>query len=58
MTRLASSTCLIRVGDRCAAVVTANPGCEMQLAAGLRAGRSPATVMHLMDLLDLAYGPR
>jgi glycolate oxidase iron-sulfur subunit len=36
-------------------VVTANPGCEMQLAAGLRADGSPATVVHLMDLLDRAY---
>lgn len=39
-------------------VVTANPGCEMQLASGLRADRSPATVIHLMDLLDLAYRAR
>jgi len=27
----------------------------MQLAAGLRADGSPATVVHLMDLLDRAY---
>ena len=36
-------------------VVTANPGCQMQLAAGLRAARAPVTVVHLMDLLDRAY---
>ena len=36
-------------------VVTANPGCEMQLAAGLRSDGSHATVVHLMDLLDRAY---
>ena len=36
-------------------VVTANPGCQMQIAAGLRAVRAPVTVVHLMDLLDLAY---
>ncbi len=36
-------------------VVTANPGCEMQLASGLRADGSPATVIHLMDLLERAY---
>ncbi len=39
-------------------VVTANPGCEMQLAAGLRADGSRATVVHLMDLLDRAYRSR
>ena len=37
-------------------VVTANPGCQMQIAAGLRAARAPVTVVHLMDLLDRAYG--
>jgi len=37
-------------------VVTANPGCQMQIAAGLRAARAPITVVHLMDLLDRAYG--
>jgi glycolate oxidase iron-sulfur subunit len=36
-------------------VVTANPGCQMQIAAGLRAVRAPVTVVHLMDLLDRAY---
>jgi glycolate oxidase iron-sulfur subunit len=37
-------------------VVTANPGCLMQIQAGLRAARSPVRVVHLMDLLDQAYG--
>jgi glycolate oxidase iron-sulfur subunit len=36
-------------------LVTANPGCQMQIAAGLRAARAPVTVVHLMDLLDRAY---
>jgi glycolate oxidase iron-sulfur subunit len=36
-------------------VVTANPGCQMQIAAGLHAARAPVTVVHLMDLLDRAY---
>jgi len=36
-------------------VVTANPGCQMQIAAGLRAARAPVGVVHLMDLLDRAY---
>ncbi|HEX4744753.1 MAG TPA: glycolate oxidase subunit GlcF [Candidatus Limnocylindria bacterium] len=39
-------------------VVTANPGCEMQLASGLRSDGSRATVIHLMDLLDRAYAGR
>jgi glycolate oxidase iron-sulfur subunit len=36
-------------------LVTANPGCQMQITAGLRAARAPVTVIHLMDLLDRAY---
>jgi len=36
-------------------VVTANPGCQMQIAAGLRSARAPISVVHLMDLLDRAY---
>ena len=40
-------------------VVTANPGCQMQLEAGVRARGAHVTVMHLMDVLDRAYqGPR
>ena len=36
-------------------VVTANPGCQMQIAAGLRAAGAPVAVVHLMDVLDRAY---
>jgi len=36
-------------------VVTANPGCQMQIAAALRDAGSPVAVVHLMDLLDRAY---
>jgi glycolate oxidase iron-sulfur subunit len=36
-------------------LVTANPGCQMQLEAGVRAAGSHITVVHLMDLLDRAY---
>ena len=36
-------------------LVTANPGCQMQLEAGVRASGKRVTVMHLMDLLDRAY---
>ncbi|MGH2500297.1 MAG: (Fe-S)-binding protein, partial [Candidatus Limnocylindria bacterium] len=37
-------------------VVTANPGCQMQLAAGLRRSGSSVEVVHIFDLLDRAYG--
>ncbi len=36
-------------------VATANPGCAMQVAAGLRAAGIPATVKHIVELLDEAY---
>ena len=36
-------------------VVTANPGCQMQIEAGLRGAGSKMPVVHLMDLLDRAY---
>ncbi|HYR93394.1 MAG TPA: (Fe-S)-binding protein, partial [Methylomirabilota bacterium] len=36
-------------------LITANPGCQMQLAAGVRAAGAHVTVMHLMDVLDQAY---
>ena len=36
-------------------VATANPGCAAQLAAGLRDAKSPATVKHVVELLDEAF---
>jgi glycolate oxidase iron-sulfur subunit len=36
-------------------VVTANPGCQMQLAAGLRSGGSKMRVEHITELLASAY---
>ena len=36
-------------------IVTANPGCAMQLEAGLRARGSPVKVRHIVELLDAAY---
>jgi len=36
-------------------VATANPGCAMQVAAGLRADGSDARVAHVIELLDEAY---
>lgn len=37
-------------------LATANPGCQMQIEAGVRAGGARVEVVHLMDLLDRAYG--
>jgi len=37
-------------------VVTANPGCILQIQQGLREAGSPITVLHLVELLDRAYG--
>ena len=36
-------------------VVTANPGCLMQIQSGLRQAGSEVRVVHLLDLLDEAY---
>jgi glycolate dehydrogenase iron-sulfur subunit len=38
------------------AVVTANPGCILQIEAGLRAHGSPVRVLHLVEVLDGAGG--
>ena len=37
-------------------VATANPGCAMQVAAGLRDAGYAATVKHVVELLDDAFG--
>jgi glycolate oxidase iron-sulfur subunit len=37
-------------------VITANPGCLMQVRASLRRNGSQANVRHIADLLDEAYG--
>lgn len=36
-------------------VATANPGCALQVAAGLRASGVQASVKHIVELLDAAY---
>ena len=36
-------------------IATANPGCMMQLEAGLRRHRLPGRVVHVVELLDEAY---
>jgi glycolate oxidase iron-sulfur subunit len=37
-------------------VITANPGCQMQVGASLRRNGSTARVRHIADLLDESYG--
>jgi glycolate dehydrogenase iron-sulfur subunit len=37
-------------------VVTSNPGCQLQLEAGLAQARAAVQVRHIVDLLDEAYG--
>lgn len=39
-------------------VITANPGCQMQIEAALRREGADIPVVHLMDLLDRAYASR
>ena len=36
-------------------VATANPGCTLQLEAGLRRAGQPVTVQHVIELLDRSY---
>jgi glycolate oxidase iron-sulfur subunit len=44
------------IRDTSAAIVaTANPGCAMQVAAGLRAAGVNASVKHIVEILDDAY---
>jgi glycolate oxidase iron-sulfur subunit len=43
------------LGTRAEIVVTANPGCQMQLAAGIRSRGSNMRVEHVADLLVSAY---
>jgi glycolate oxidase iron-sulfur subunit len=37
------------------ALVTANPGCILQIQQGLRQAGSPIEVLHLVEILDRAY---
>jgi glycolate oxidase iron-sulfur subunit len=41
---------------RAAIVATANPGCAIQVSAGLREAGSAAAVKHIVEILDEAYG--
>jgi glycolate oxidase iron-sulfur subunit len=48
---------LARIAETGASLVaTGNPGCLMQIGAGLRQARSPVRVVHPVDLLDTSYG--
>jgi glycolate oxidase iron-sulfur subunit len=50
---------LARVAETGATLVaTGNPGCLMQLGAGLRRAGSPVRVVHPVELLDAAYAAR
>jgi glycolate oxidase iron-sulfur subunit len=54
---LADKVAAIRAADpRPAVVTTGNPGCIMQIGAGLRAAGLDLPVVHPVELLDLAYG--
>jgi glycolate oxidase iron-sulfur subunit len=37
-------------------IATANPGCMLQLQAGVRMNEAGQKVMHVVEILDLAYG--
>lgn len=39
-------------------IATGNPGCHMQIGAGLARGRVPARMVHPVELLDAAYASR
>jgi glycolate oxidase iron-sulfur subunit len=43
-------------GTRASLVATGNPGCLMQIGAGLRRDGQAARVIHPVDLLDASYG--
>jgi glycolate oxidase iron-sulfur subunit len=47
---------LAAASPRPAFVTTGNPGCLMQIGAGLRAAGLPIRVVHPVELLDWAYG--
>jgi glycolate oxidase iron-sulfur subunit len=50
---------LARINDtRAAVVATGNPGCMMQLGAGLMLAKSTTTVVHPVELLAASYPPQ
>jgi glycolate oxidase iron-sulfur subunit len=58
MARMVLETKIAAVGaatPRPDLIVTGNPGCIMQIGAGLRAAKLPIRVAHPVELLDLSY---
>ena len=45
-------------GTRAEIIASANPGCLLQLQAGVRMHGSGQRVLHVMEVLDEAYGDR
>jgi glycolate oxidase iron-sulfur subunit len=43
------------LSTRADVVVTANPGCQMQLAAGIHSRGSTMRVEHIAELIERAY---
>src|SRR5439155_11199323 len=43
------------LGTGASAVVTANPGCILQIQQGLHEAGSPVRVLHIVEILDRAY---
>jgi len=56
-TRLLDEKMLDALGTGANVITTANPGCLMQLEAGVRRSGGSAQVRHVIELLDRAYGP-
>jgi glycolate oxidase iron-sulfur subunit len=54
--RLLSRTIEHVLASGAEAIVTANPGCILQIEKGLRDRGSPMRVLHLVEVLDRAYG--
>jgi glycolate oxidase iron-sulfur subunit len=45
----------LALGTRAAVIATANPGCMLQLEAGVRQAGGGMRVAHVVELLDEAY---
>jgi glycolate oxidase iron-sulfur subunit len=43
------------LGTGATAVVTANPGCILQIQQGLREAGASVQVLHIVEILDRAY---
>ena len=45
------------IGSGAQALVSANPGCLLHIASGLRRAGHPLPVFHIVELIDAALGP-